>query len=485
MSTAPASASAQPSLARTLRLPSLVLFGLAYMTPLIVLGIFGVVAETTGGASASAYLVALVAMLFTASSYGRMAAAYPVAGSAYTYVRRTIDPRVGFLVGWAVMLDYLFLPMVIWLIGAAYLEAQFPGVPGWVWILGFIIVTTLLNILGIKVADRTNYILMAFQVLVIVVFVGLSIGSVVAHQGAGGLISAGPFVNPTATFQGVTAGAAIAAYSFLGFDAVTTFTEETIEPRKTVPRAILLIALIGGVIFILVSYTTQLVHPGGAFHDSSSAAFDIAITIGGNVFGSIFIAGLVVAQFASGLAAQASAARLMFAMGRDGALPRKVFGEISRRFRSPVVNLVIIGVVGLVAMFLDVATSTSFINFGAFVAFTMVNVSVIVYYFRQRRAGQRHNAVLYLVVPAIGAIITGYLLTRLDINAIVLGLSWLVLGVIVLAIVTKGFRQLPPEISYDEADGDAVEAREDAAPVAASEAAHVHDAAPDPTPARE
>lgn len=454
MPTVSPSSAARPALARTLRLPSLVLFGLAYMTPLIVLGIFGVVAETTGGASASAYLVALIAMLFTASSYGRMAAAFPVAGSAYTYVRRTIDPRVGFLVGWAVLLDYLFLPMVIWLIGAAYLEAQFPAVPGWLWILGFILVTTALNVLGIKVADRANYILMAFQVLVIVVFVGLSIGSIVASQGAGGLVSAGPFVNPAATFQGVTAGAAIAAYSFLGFDAVTTFTEETIEPRKTVPRAILLIALIGGLIFVLVSYTTQLVHPGGEFHDVSSAAFDVAITIGGNVFGAVFIAGLVVAQFASGLAAQASAARLMFAMGRDGALPRRVFGELSRRFRSPVVNLVIIGVVGLAAMFLDVATSTSFINFGAFVAFTMVNVSVIVYFFRQRREGNRLNVVLYVVVPAIGAIVTGYLLTRLDVNAIVLGVSWLVIGVVVLAIVTRGFRQLPPEIAYDEADGD-------------------------------
>jgi amino acid transporter len=457
MSTTPSSAGA-PALARTLRLPSLVLFGLAYMTPLIVLGIFGVVAETTGGASASAYLVALIAMLFTASSYGRMSAAFPVAGSAYTYVRRTIDPRVGFLVGWAVLLDYLFLPMVIWLIGAAYLEAQFPGVPGWVWIIGFIVVTTLLNVLGIKVADRANYLLMAFQVLVILVFVGLSIGSVVADHGAAGLVDGGPFANASATFQGITAGAAIAAYSFLGFDAVTTFTEEAIEPRKNMPRAILLIALIGGVIFILVSYTTQLVHPGGEFQDASSAAFDIAITIGGNVFGAVFIAGLVVAQFASGLAAQASAARLMFAMGRDGALPRRVFGEISRRFRSPVFNLVIIGVVGLVAMFLDVATSTSFINFGAFVAFTMVNVSVIAHYVRQRREGNRLNVILYVVLPAIGAIVTAYLLTRLDVNAIVLGLSWLALGVVVLALVTRGFRQLPPEIAYDEAEGDGQDA---------------------------
>ncbi|MFD6698199.1 MULTISPECIES: APC family permease [unclassified Microbacterium] len=440
----------QPHLTRSLGLTSLVLFGLAYMTPLIVLGIFGVVAETTGGASASAYLVALIAMLFTASSYGRMAAAHPVAGSAYTYVRRTIDSRVGFLVGWAVLLDYMFLPMVIWLIGGAYLKAEFPAVPSWVWIIGFVLVTTLLNILGIKVADRVNYIMMAFQVLVIVVFVALSIGSVVSGKGLGGLVSGGPFWNSTTSFPMVSAGAAIAAYSFLGFDAVTTFTEETKDPTRNVPRAIMLIALIGGGIFILVSYTTQLVHPGGAFKDSSSAAFDIAMTIGGNVFGAIFLAGLVIAQFASGLAAQASAARLLYAMGRDGALPRRVFGEVSKRFHSPVLNIVIIGVIGLAALFLDVATSTSFINFGAFTAFTMVNISVIVYYVKERRAGRIHNPLVYVVIPAIGAVITAYLLTKLDANAIILGLSWLAVGIVVLAVITKGFRKLPPELTYEQ-----------------------------------
>ena len=439
-----------PTLARTLRLPSLVLLGLAYMTPLIVLGIFGVVAETTSGASALAYLVALVAMIFTAASYGRMAAIHPVAGSAYTYVRRTVHPIAGFLVGWSVLLDYLFLPMVIWLIGGAYLSAQFPDVPSWIWIVGFIVVTTVLNVLGMKVADRANYLLMAFQILVVLSFVGLSSGSIVTTQGGAGLISAAPFANSDTTLSGVTAGAAIAAYSFLGFDAVTTFTEETIEPRRTVPRAILLIALIGGFVFVLVSYTTQLVHPGGAFTDSSSAAFDIAITIGGNLFGAVFISGLVIAQFASGLAAQASAARLVYAMGRDGALPKRVFGTISRRFSTPAVNLALIGVIGLAALFLDVATSTSFINFGAFVAFTMVNVSVVAHYVQQRRAGVQLNPLFFVVLPVIGALVTAFLLTRLDVHAIILGLSWLALGVVVCAIVTRGFRHQTPEMQVDE-----------------------------------
>lgn len=449
MSTTATSTATPPALTRTLRLPSLVLFGLAYLTPLIVLGIFGVIASETGGASASAYLVALIAMLFTANSYGRMAKAFPVAGSAYTYVRRTIDGRVGFLVGWAIMLDYLFLPMVIWLIGGSYLQAQFPGIPMPVWIIGFIVVTSALNVIGIKVADRANLILMTFQILVIGFFIALSLAHVLRADGGAGLVSASPFTGLDAGFAGIAGGAAIAAYSFLGFDAVTTLTEETVDPRRTVPKAIMLVALIGGGIFILVAYVTQLVHPGGTFESSDTAAFDIAVTIGGNFFGAVFLAALVIAQFTSGLAAQASGSRLLFAMGRDGVLPHRVFGTLHPRFRTPVLSIAAIAIVGLIAIFMDVATSTSFINFGAFVAFVMVNVSVIVYWARERRAGRTHNALLYLVAPIIGAIVIAYLLTRLDMHALILGSSWLLVGVVILGVTTRGFRRQPPELGVD------------------------------------
>ena len=436
----------QPHLIRTLNLRSLVLFGLAYLTPIIVLGIFGIIAESTGGAAPAAYLVAMVAMLFTAHSYGRMSIAYPVAGSAYTYVRKSIDSRVGFLVGWAILLDYLFLPMVIWLIGGSFLSAQFPGIPIAVWILLFIVITTFLNILGLKVADKANYALMAFQILVIVFFVALSIAHIVNSSGAGGLANSTPFLNAGSSLGTISAGAAIAAYSFLGFDAVTTLTEETIDPKKNMPRAIMLIALIGGGIFVVVAYFTQLVHPGGAFADSASAASEIALQIGGTFFGAVFLAGLVAAQFASGLAAQASASRLMYAMGRDSVLPKAVFGRLNAKYHTPVANLVISGIIGLIAIFLDVATSTSFINFGAFTAFTLVNISVIFHYVRQRRAGNVLNPFSYLVIPGVGAVICGYLLSRLDIHAVTLGLSWLGIGIVVLLLITKGLRAAPPEM---------------------------------------
>ena len=433
-------------LTRTLGLPSLVLLGLAYMTPIIVLGIFGIVAEITAGASASAYLVALVAMVFTASSYARLAAAYPVAGSAYTYVGKTVDSRVGFLVGWTVLLDYLFLPMVIWLIGASYLNAQFPSVPNAVWVLAFIAITTFLNIVGIKVAERTNFLLMAFQTLVLILFVVFAIMFIVGANGVGGLVNSSPFVGIDASFGAITAGAAVAAYCFLGFDAVTTFTEETIDPRRTVPKAIMLVALLGGGIFVAVSYVTQLVYPGGTFENSGSAAFDIAGQIGGALFSAIFVAGLVVAQFTSGLAAQASASRLIFAMGRDGVLPRKLFGSVNKKFLTPVTGIVVIGIVGLAALFLDITTSTSFINFGAFTAFTFVNIAVIAHFAREAKKGNKLNPLVYLVMPSIGAIVDAYLLMQLDSNALTLGFWWLGIGVVALLIITRAFTRKPPVV---------------------------------------
>jgi putrescine importer len=416
---------------------------------MIVLGTFGVLAVETSGAVPTAYIIALIAMLFTAYSYGRMAGAFPVAGSAYTYTRKAIDSRVGFLVGWAVLLDYFFLPMVIWLIGAAYLSAQFPGVPAWIWIVLFIAITTALNIIGIKAAARANFLLMALQVLVLGFFLLLCARHVIDIDGAGGLFSSQPFVNGSTTLSGVAAGAAIAAYSFLGFDAVTTLTEETVEPKKTMPRAILLITVIGGGIFVVASYITQLAAPGATFDDPASAAFEIATRIGGDIFSAFFLAGLVVAQFASGLAAQASGSRLLFAMGRDNVFPRHIFGYIHPRFRTPMINILLTGAIGLLALFLDVATSTSFINFGAFTAFTFVNLSVIALYIRHRPRGAR-PVLTGVIVPALGAAIDGWLLTNLDERAILLGVGWLALGIAYLAYLTRGFRRPPPEVQFTE-----------------------------------
>lgn len=433
-----------------LNLVAVVLFGLAYLAPLIVLGTYGVVSQASHGATAASYLLALVAMLFTAASYGKMAARLPVSGSAYAYVSHAIDRRAGFMIGWAVMLDYLFIPMVTWLIGAVYLRDQFPAVPGPVFVLLFIVSSTLLNIIGFRVAKSTNMLLMAFQALVIVLFVGLAFSFVTARGGAAGLVNAAPFFSPATGPGPIAAGAAIAAYSFLGFDAVTTLSEETHDPRRTLPTAIWLVALIGGGVFVLVAYAAQLAHPGFVFNDPAAAADQIALAIGGLLFKSVFLAGMVLAQLASGIASQGAAARLIHAMARDGVLPKKRLGRLDPRFGTPKAAIILTGLVGLLAVFLSVESSTSFINFGAFCAFSAVNLTVIVTAVKDGRRARGLNLIGWFLAPLIGFGVDAWLLTRLETPAIILGVTWLTIGLIILAYLTGGFRRPPPALSLEE-----------------------------------
>jgi amino acid transporter len=339
---------------------------------------------------------------------------------------------------------------VIWLIGAAYLTSAFPAVPTWVWIVGFIAVTTIVNVVGIAFANRINFILMLVQLGVLVAFLVLAARYVVALNGPGGLVSVTPFFTTGVPFSASVAGAAIAAYSFLGFDAVSTLTEETRDARRTMPKAILIIALAGGLIFIASAYVTQLAHPGAAFASVDAAATEIAKAIGGDLFVTIFLATLVVAQFTSGLAAQASVGRLLYAMGRDTVLPASFFGNLHPKWHTPILNLILVGVIGLAALTMDVTTSTSFINFGAFLAFTAVNVSVIALYLKSDQQVRPLGMLVGLVVPALAAVCDLFLLWNLDEHAKVLGLIWLAVGIAYLAYLTRFFKIAPPEMDFAE-----------------------------------
>lgn len=433
-------------LKRSLGFPSVLLFGLAYMAPLIVYGTYGVLAQASDDTPALAYLLALVAIGFTALSYGKLARLYPVAGSAYTYTRKVFNVYTGFIVGWATLLDYFFLPMVIWLIGAAYLSAAFPQMPEWIWIIAFIVSTSALNIAGIELAARFNIALMAVQLAIVALFVALCWHYAAAAAGPGGIALAEPFFKPQVPLSATMAGAAIAAYSYLGFDAVSTLTEETIDPTRNMPRAILSIALIGGAIFVVAAYTMQLAHPSMEFADTDSAAFEVAKMIGGDLFVSVFLAGLILAQFASGISAQASVGRLLYAMGRDAILPKPIFGYIHPRLKTPVINIAISGVVGLIALALDVATSTSFINFGAFLAFTAVNLCVVRLYLSGNHGDRKMGVIGGLIVPLLGAAADIWLLVSLEPAALILGAIWFVLGFLYLCWITRLFRRPPPEV---------------------------------------
>jgi amino acid transporter len=438
-----------PALKRSLKLHHLTILGVAYMTPMIVYGIYGVIATTSQGQPAGAFIIGVIAMFFTAYSYCHMVKAFPIAGSSYTFTRKGLNPKIGFMTGWLILLDYLFIPMAIWLIGSSYLEAAIPAVPQWAWVLIFIAVTSVLNIIGAKIGARVNIFLVLIQIMIIIAFVAFAVKAVMAGMGEG-TFTVTPFFNPDVPFDFVVAGAAISCYCYLGFDALTTFVEEAVEPEKNIPRAIMLTLLICGVAFVAASFFTALAHPSYDFANVDNASYEVAKLIAPPIFASILLAGVIIAQFASGVSAQASGARLLYAMGRDGVLPKKLFGVLNSRFNTPVRSILITGAVALMATFLDVTTSTSFINFGAFVAYILVNLSVVSFFFIRKKERGFGSVLKYLIFPIMGAGFVFYLLIHLDMAAVLLGCGWSVVGFIILLYLTKAFKQDPPEMTIEE-----------------------------------
>jgi len=427
----------------------LVLFGVAFTAPLVVLMTFGILDRTSEGTAAGAYLLATAAIFLTALSYGRMASLHVSAGSAYTYVRRSISPYAGFLVGWSILLDYFLLPMMTSLLAAVYLTASFPEIPKAVFVIAFLALTTVINILGIRVAARANGLLMLAQGLILLAFFALAIRYLVALHGVETLETVTPFFRADVPLSLTAKGAAIAALSFLGFDAVSTLSEEARNPQRDVPRAIILVAVIVGIIFVSAAFVAQLIDPDPVIKDAASAGLSVARKIGGDIFAMAFLVGMVLTQFAAGISVQAGVARLLYAMGDDGVLPGSIFAYVSERTRTPVFNIVLSGVVGLLALVLTEEQGASLINFGAFVAFTSVNVSVIATWVRSRGSDAPRNTVAWLVLPALGAVFTAFLLVSLETDAKIVGLVWISIGFVYLLWLTRGFRKAPPSLSEE------------------------------------
>ena len=261
---------------------------------------------------------------------------------------------------------------------------------------------------------------------------------------------AAPFTGDgTATGLGpVLAGAAILCLSFLGFDAVSTLSEEAKDPRRGVPRAIMIATISAGLIFILLSYVAQLVYPSNEFADVDSGSLDVMVAAGGQFLNNFFTAAYVAGALGSALTSQASVARILYAMGRDGILPRKLFGHISPRFSTPVYAILVVSVVSLLAIVIDLATLASLISFGALVAFSAVNLSVIKHFFVDLR--DRSRVALNLIAPGVGFLLTAWLWTSLSGMTLVLGLIWLAIGFVWLLVVTRGFRRPTPVLDLAE-----------------------------------
>jgi amino acid transporter len=456
---------APPRLRRVLGLGDLIFYGIVLIQPVGGVGIFGLANKDSLGHVTTTILIALVAMMLTALSYGRMAGLYPVAGSAYTYVGRGLNAHLGFIAGWAMFLDYLVIPVVSVVYGAesaqALLEDLLPGSSqkvvaalglgvepqhaGFVfWVVLSVALSTLLNIRGIKWTAQTNHVLTAVMFLVIAIFVVDAVHFLVLKQGWGGLFSTAPLYNPrTFNLRAVGTATSLAAVTYVGFDGITTLAEDVRDPKRTVPLAIVLVCVVIGVCAFLQTYLGQLVWPDyNSFKNLDTAFFDVCSLVGGKFLFDAMTLTMAVACLGSALTGQVGAARILFGMGRDNALPR-FLARLDHR-NNPVLNIWLIGLVVLVAaLLLKYEGAVELVNFGAFLAFMGVNAAVIREFFFRPPAGHKRNWFYDLAVPALAFLFCLWIWCMLHAPAKVVGGIWCALGLLYTGIKTRGFTRQP------------------------------------------
>jgi putrescine importer len=445
-------------LKRSLGLWAIVGLGLGYMTPTVLFDTFGIVTKQTHGVVPLAYLVALVVMIFTAISYGRMARLFPTAGSSYTYAREAIHPKVGFLVGWAALLDYL-LPLVNAVIIRLYMTSLFPSVPGWIWVVAFVAFITGLNVWSLNSTAKVNFTLVVFAVAAIVAFIALAVIQLSRGMGSGTLFSAAPFYHSGISSTAVLTGATVVCFSFIGFDAITMYAEEA---RKTsdVAKAIIICLLIGGGIFLVAGHVAQSVFPNvNGFQMTDDTLPEMALKVGGKFFQVLFMAAAFAATVASALASHASVSRLLHVMGRNGVLrPTRLWGYVSPSRHTPVYATLAVGAVSLLAITPSLELVSSMINFGALIAFTAVNLSVLAWFaVRRRQYRTPRQVATNIVLPVIGMAMTGLLWSFLHADALISGLVWVSIGIIYAVVLTKVTGKKLTELDMDQTVADQAE----------------------------
>ena len=445
----PPKETAAPELRRVLTVWDLILYGIVLIMPIAAVPLFGVAQKLSAGHAVTAILLAMVAMMLTAFSYGRMAAVYPAAGSAYTYVGRGLNPHLGFLAGWAMFLDYLLVPIICTIYGALTVQRLLPQVPYVVWAALFAGAMTLVNLRGIRATVKTNLVLLVVMSGVILVFIGLAVRWLLHLQGWPGLLSTQPFYDPAHFSWGALAtGTSLAALTYGGFDGVSTLAEDVENPRRNVLIATVFVCFFTGVFGGLQIYLAQRVWPDfRTFPNLETAFMDVTRVVGGEWLFHATAAILIVANLGSGMSAQAGLSRLLFGMGRDGVLPGRIFAHLHARTNTPVYNIVTVGVCAFLgALFLNYERAAELINFGAFLAFMGVNLAVIRQFYFSGRPDR--SLLADALIPASGFLFCLVIWLSLQTPAKILGGLWFVVGIGYDAWKTRGFRRAPAMLDF-------------------------------------
>ena len=444
-----------PHLQRVLSLKDLFWYGVVAVTPSAPATVFGLADTQSRGHVVLTILAGMVAMVLTAISYGRMASLYPSAGSAYTYVSRGIHPYIGFAAGWAMLLDYIVIPLFCVIYGTLALQRALPWLPFFVGSALFAGGITLLNLRGIRATARNNQILLVLMFAVLGAFLIFAVRYLWMRQGFAGLFSFTPFYNPaTFSVRRLAQATSFAALTYLGFDAVTTLAEEVENPRRNVMLAAVGVCLFTGLFGGLLVYFGQLVWPEyNSFSNPDTAFIDVTGRVGGHLLLQATAIMLVVANIGAGLTSQVGAARLLFGMGRENVLPPRIFARIHPVHNTPDRNVILLGIVAFLgAQFMSYELTAEILNFGAFLGFMGVNAAVFWQYGVHSPAGHRRNPILDMLLPFLGFAFCGVIWWGLASPAKIAGSAWLIVGVLVVGWRTQWFRKplrLPDPSIYE------------------------------------
>ena len=449
----------QLHLRRVLTLWDLVFYGLVLIQPSAPIPLFGVAQKLSDGHTVTTILIAMFAMMVTAFSYGRMAAVYPSAGSAYTYVGKAVNPHLGFLVGWAMLLDYILIPLLntIW-IAVAIHSRYLPNLPYAAAALLVAAFITILNLRGVKTSARANKVLLISMCAVIAVFFFLAIRFLWHTGGWAGLFSTQPFYNPK-TFNGhkIWTATSFAALTYIGFDGVSTLSEDAENPKRNVLLATVLVCFLTGIFAGLEIYLGQRVWPNWhTFGNLETAFMDVCRRVGGMPLFQAMGAVLVLAALGSSLTGGLGAARLLFGMGRDGVLPKKFFGHLHSKTSTPTYNILLIGILsfaGAVALnYIGNAyeDAAELLNFGAFLTFMGVNLATFWYFCILLRSRSWKSILGNAILPLFGFVFCGMIWWNLNSVAKIIGGAWFAIGITYIAVTTRGFRLKPKMIDFTE-----------------------------------
>jgi amino acid transporter len=430
----------------------LVYYGVILTSPIAVVPMFGEAQVLSRGHAVITVMAAMVAMTATAVSFGRMATVFPSAGSAYTYVSRGFNLKWGFVVGWAMFLEYLLQPVQNSLYAALTIQRLLPHVPLALLSASAVGFVTLLCWFGIRTTARVNEILLALMSVVMLAFIVEAIRYIIGQHHVIGLISTQPIYDAkTFSVRAIASGTALAATTFIGFDGVSILAEEVENPKRNVLLASVLVCVFTGLFAAFQVYLAVRVLPDYRTLVNAETAFmDVASVVGGYKLFVGFAAVLLISSVACGLAGLLGAVRLLYSMGRDSVLPHKIFGHLNAERGSPSYNVLIAGALAYIGtLTMSWERSIEILNFGALLTFMAVNLAAVKHF--GFTPGLAHKRMLFLdvIAPSLGFLFCLVIFLGLQGSTLVAGTVWLVVGGLYVILKTKIMGQ-PVVIDFGE-----------------------------------